>query len=280
MDELRDADVLISTGRLSQEMLDAATSVKWIQCFSAGVDRLPLSSIAERGIVLTNVSGIHAAIMSEHAISLMLDYVRNVPLFLDRQRACKWDSSISTGELWGKTLGIIGTGQIGQELARKAQAFDMRVLGHNRNGGKPAHFDEIYPGEDGLNRLLAESDFVVALIPGTPETEHYLRLSHFRRMKPGSYFINLARGSVVAEEDMIVALQEGSLAGAALDVFAVEPLPESSPLWTMDQVTITPHISGNTPRYVELAGSILFSNLRRYLDGRTLDKVVDPSVGY
>lgn len=140
--------------------------------------------------------------------------------------------------------------------------------------------DEVVTGADGLDRLLAESDFVVVLLPSTPQTQRFLRAEHFARMKRSAIVVNLARGAIIDEQALIDALRNGFIAGAALDVFEVEPLPESSPLWTMPNVLITPHVAGNSPRYLERAAPVLIENARRYLRGEALVNVVDPLRGY
>lgn len=273
-------DILLAIGRVKEEIIQNAPQLKWVQALSAGVDFLPLEEIARRGILLTNARGIHQIQMSEFALLLMLQWARRLPLIYRNQQSKRWDPYIPCGELYEKTLGILGPGSIGEAIARKAKAFGMRTLGYNHSGRETPGFDEICSGAEGLNRVLAESDYLIMLIPSTPETKGFLSLEQFRLMKPSAYFINLARGTVVNEGDLIEALQSGTIAGAALDVFEEEPLSEKSPLWNMDNVTITPHIAGLSPQYMQRASEIVFENIRRFLEGKPLINRVDPAAGY
>lgn len=276
---LPETDILLVNGHVPDELLDQAHRLKWIQSLSAGVDKIPMARLAEKNILLTSMSGIHMIQMSEYAISLMLQWVRRAEGYLTHQRNSRWER-IPTDELYGKTLGILGTGSIGQEIARKAKAFDMQVLGYNRSGGTLDYFDEVLTGDSGLDRILSDSDFIVSVMPDTPQTRHTLKVEQFQKMKRTAYFINIGRGSFIIEDDLITALNSGFLAGAGLDVFEQEPLSAKSPLWTMEQVTLTPHISGNSPHYMERAAVVFFDNLRRYRGGEKLRNLVDLKTGY
>lgn len=278
--DLPGVDILLTTGRVKEEIIQQAPNLKWVQALSAGVDFLPLEEIARRGILLSNARGIHKIQMSEFALLLMLQWARRLPLIYRNQQNKRWDQNIPNGELYGHTLGIIGPGSIGEAIALKAKIFGMRTVGLNQSGRAAPGFDEIYSGSSGLDRILAESDYLIMLMPSTPKTKKFLSLEQFRKMKPSAYFINLARGSVVDENGLIEALQNGILAGAALDVFEEEPLPENSTLWSLDNVTITPHVAGATPHYIERASEIVFENIRRFLAGEPLLNAVDPVAGY
>ncbi|WP_068773697.1 D-2-hydroxyacid dehydrogenase [Paenibacillus sp. FJAT-26967] len=277
---LENTEVLITTGKFDEDWLPLLPKLRWVQTLSAGVDKLPLQEFDERQVTVTNMSGVHAIQMSEYALSVMLGWVRHAKAFYDSQRNKVWNHKLITGELHGQTLGIIGTGSIGTEVARKAKAFDMRILGYSRSGSLKPHFDEIRSGDAGLESLLRESDFVLLLVPGTKETARLLSAEQFAIMKQSAYLINMARGSVVDEADLIQALQNGDIAGAALDVFEQEPLPATSALWEMEQVTMTPHISGDTPQYVERSAEIVYPNLRRFLANEPLLNLVDLRLGY
>jgi phosphoglycerate dehydrogenase-like enzyme len=277
---LPEADVLVTAGRLDSSIPTSTPKLRWVQTLSAGVDKLPLQAFAQRSIVVTNAKGVHTIQMSEFTISLMLQWVRKTNTFLHNQQRKIWNQQIPVGELHGKSIGIIGAGAIGEAVARKCQAFDMKVIGYNRNGAAPAHFDEIYTGEDGLVTLLQKSDFVVLLLPSTSKTRHFIKKEHLQQMKCSAFLINLARGDVIQEAELIDALEQGHFAGAALDVFDQEPLPEASPLWTMDNVIITPHIAGSSEHYVERAAPIFYHNIKQFLEGQPLMNLVNLQEGY
>ncbi|GGI45467.1 hydroxyacid dehydrogenase [Paenibacillus marchantiophytorum] len=278
--EIADADVIVTAGRMNPDMMKLAVKLQWLQTLSAGVDKLPLQELAERHIVLTNARGVHTIQMSEFTLSLMLQWVRKANLFHEQKQNKIWSHHIQVGELHGKTLGIIGAGAIGEAVARKAKAFDMKVIGLNRSGDPQPACDATYSGEDGLTTLLSQSDFVVLLLPSTAKTRGFITKEHLALMKPSAFLINLARGDVIDEEALISALQEGSLAGAALDVFEQEPLPVTSPFWTLENVILTPHIAGASAHYTERASSIFYHNVRAFLDGGEMMNIVNLKEGY
>ncbi|GIP38021.1 hydroxyacid dehydrogenase [Paenibacillus sp. J31TS4] len=277
---LAEADALLVQSRLNAAQLAKAERVRWIHSLSAGVDRMPLAEMAERGIRLSNSSGVHTIQMSEYALAMMLQLVREAPAYLRMQQQKQWKGGPPIGELYGKTVGVLGPGAIGRGIAPRAAAFGMRVIGYSRSGRPVEGFETVYTGSDGLTALLEASDFVINLLPGTAETHHLLKLEQFRQMKTSACFLNLGRGNVVREPDLIRALEEGTIAGAALDVFEEEPLPPESPLWTMEQVILTPHIAGLSPHYAERAAEIYFRNIRSYLNGEKLENEVSYENGY
>lgn len=278
--ELADAEALLIGGRMSAELLEQAPRLRWIQTFSAGVDHLPLEAISRRGIILTDASGIHRIQMAEYAIWQMLNWVRRGPELARLQAQASWNHRLEVGELHGSAVGIVGAGEIGRAVARKARAFDMTVLAYNRSGSPVPEADRLYTGRQGLHELLAASDFVVVALPLTPETNGLIGSEELRRMKPGAFLVNLARGSVVRESDLIAALRDGTIAGAGLDVFEREPLPPESPLWRMPNVVVTPHIAGSTPHYHDRALALFRDNLERLAGGRPLRNVVSFEAGY
>lgn len=277
---LDETEIIVTTGKASKALILAAPKLRWIQSLSAGVDGFPFSLLAERGIALTNARGIHQIQMSEFALALMLQWARRFPEFYRNQANRLWEKKVWVSELAGCTLGILGAGSIGQAIAAKAKAFDMRVIGYNRSGQASPGFDQIHAGRGGLEHVLRESDYLVVLVPHTAETHHMLAEREFRLMKPGAFFINLARGSVVNEKDLIAALKEGVIAGAALDVFETEPLPADSPLWGMENVIITPHVAGLSPQYMQRASAIFYENIRRFRNGEPLMNAIDLAAGY
>ncbi|MFO7152586.1 MAG: D-2-hydroxyacid dehydrogenase [Bacillota bacterium] len=281
---VQDAEIYVDWAmNIERRFIEAAEKLKWIQALSAGVDGLAFDLVRQKGITVTNTSGIHKVPIAEMVFGYMLMFARGLNRFFGQQKNKVWDKSIRTAELFEKTLGVVGTGNIGNEIARLGKAFGMKVLGLNSSGRIPADcpglYDEIY-GINSLFELLSNSDFVVCALPLTPETHHLFKEEQFKAMKPSAYFINIARGAVVDERALERALAEGWIAGAALDVFEREPLPSESPLWEMPNVIVTPHVAGSSNRYMERAMKVVNENLQRYLKGEPLINVVDPVRGY
>lgn len=262
---VQDAEIIIGWRRMFEETaLGPETKLRWVQSWSAGVDALPLDRMAERGIHLTTTSGIHAYPISETILAMMLSYTRNLHIYARSQAAGRWDRTDPLLEMHGKTAGIIGFGAIGEETARLCRAFGMRVLGLRMSGRPSPHADEMYDAS-GLDQLLAESDYVIVTLPLTRETRRMFGREQFAKMKNTAMFINIGRGGLVDEQALIDALRDGEIAGAGLDVFEVEPLPEESPLWKMENVIITPHTAGGSSMYNERALEITLRNLHSYL---------------
>lgn len=260
---------------------DVAPRLRWIQLTSAGADRLLNSGFIEGGVAVTTVSGLHATPIGEFVLSAMLMFAKGAPQTMRAQLKHEW-ARFAPRELRGSTVGIVGFGHIGAEVGRLAQAFGCRVIATKRSaapGETSPGADEILPATD-LHRLLGESDYVVLSMPLTPETRGMIGERELRAMRPGAVLVNIARGAVIVEADLIRALDEGWIAGAALDVFVQEPLPATSALWDKENVIVTPHISGGTQIYNERAVEIFADNLRRYLAGDPLRNVVDPARGY
>jgi phosphoglycerate dehydrogenase-like enzyme len=242
--------------------------LRWMHTFSAGVDAPVFQTIIERGALLTNSSGASAPSIAQYVLAMMLHRTKRVDEWRDQQRRHEW-TLVSSGELTGQTAGIIGVGAIGGEVARLAKAFRMRTIGLRRSAKRTPYIDEqVTPRR--LGYLLKQSDFVVIACPLTRETEGLLGERELRAMKPTATLINVARGRVVDEAALIGALEQRWIAGACLDVFTVEPLPETSPLWDMPNVIVTPHNSGPSPLNMGRAMAIFLDNLDRFANGRKL----------
>jgi phosphoglycerate dehydrogenase-like enzyme len=277
---LKPAEVIIGWPRLPQAALDAAVSLRWLQTASAGIDRADPEVF--KHITMTNASGVAAVAMAEYVIGMILMFAKGFPHLMRRQQAREWDRTFEGREVWGSTCGIVGMGAIGGETARRAKALGMRVLATRRSVSErtPDELaDELLPSSD-LPYLLGESDYVVVAAPLTPETRHLIGADELRQMKRTAVLINVGRGPIIDEEALIAALRDGTIAGAGLDVTYKEPLPEESPLWGMDNVVITPHISADTPIYADRTADIVCDNLRRYLAGEPLRNIVDLVRGY
>jgi D-2-hydroxyacid dehydrogenase (NADP+) len=256
-----------------------ASRLRWIQSTGAGVDRLLFPEVTSSEIILTTSSGIHTGVV-EHVFAVMLAFTRRLHLALRDQLQRKWDRSRTSGdELRGKTLGILGLGTIGAEIAHNAQVFGMRVIGMRRTAG-PVPGVDLVVGSDGLSTVLRESDVVVVALPLTPQTHGLIGEDAFRTMKRSALFINIGRGPIVQEQALVAALRDDRIAGAALDVFEREPLPADSPLYGFENIIITPHVSGTSPAYMDRAVPLFCENLRRYLQGERLQNVVDKELGY
>lgn len=257
-------------------------SLRWVQLTSAGAERVDPALIAEGGLTFTTATGLHAVPIAEFVLAYMLMFAKGWPALWRSQTAGEYDRSVVPGDLAGRTVGIVGMGAIGAALAERARALGCRVLGMRRSfaaRGPHETADEAVPPSE-LGYLLAESDFVVLAAPLTEETRGMIGAEQLRAMGPRAYLVNIARGELVDERALIAALRERAIAGAALDVFEREPLPSSSPLWELDNVILTPHVTGGVEDYAARATDILCGNLARYLAGAPLRNVYDPARGY
>ncbi|MEH7108802.1 D-2-hydroxyacid dehydrogenase [Bacillus sp. JJ1764] len=266
---------------LEEYCLAPDSKLKWLQTWSAGVNSLPLEELEKKEIILTSANGVHAYPISETIFALVLGLTRKIHTYVKNQQAKTWHHAHMKQEIHEKTIGIIGVGTIGKETAKIAKAFGMKVVGV-RHSGQPSEFvDEMYT-TDQLSLLLPKCDYVVVTLPLTKETYHLFGREQFNIMKDSAFFINIGRGEIVVEKELIKALQDGVIAGAGLDVFEKEPLDEDSPLWEMENVIITPHTSGSTEHYNKrVVEDILIPNLKHYLVGEGPKvNVVDYRKGY
>lgn len=282
-EEIGDADALIGTSLLTPELLKGAPNLRWVAATSAGVENLPIEALAERDIVLTNFSGIAAPNIAEHVLAMMLAFARGLRPLFHQQDQHRWPEDGDAPpafELGGQTLGIIGMGEIGHQLARKAHGIGMRVLGIQRHPDhKPAYVARLLKSEE-LPELLAESDHVCLCLPLTSATKYTIDRDELDRMKRTAYLYNIGRGALVNQEALIAVLRGGTLAGAGLDVTTPEPLPPDSPLWEMSNVLVTGHTAAGTPHYWERGMDLLVENVRRFLAGDDLRDTVDIKAGY
>jgi phosphoglycerate dehydrogenase-like enzyme len=274
--------VEIAFGGLRGEQLRAARRLRWYQAEGAGVNGLLSPELRERGVMVTNTSGIHAEAIAEHLFGMLLMAIRCLGEARDQQRLRIWNGfpfpeHVTT--LRGRTLGILGAGAIGGQCAEVGRAFRMRVLGLNRTGRPHPAVERMYrPGE--RLELLAECDVVMNLLPLTRATERFLGAAELAAMRDGSILLNAGRGRTVDTDALLAALPSGRPAAALLDVTDPEPLPPDHPLWTAPGVFITPHYAGNHPGYMDRAAEIFLENLQRFLDGRPLVNLVNLAEGY
>jgi phosphoglycerate dehydrogenase-like enzyme len=273
------ADAIVAW-QIPAEVLARASRLRWIHTTAAGADGLIVPAVRERRVVLTSSVGIHTVGLPEHVMALVLAFARRLHVAIRQQAARRWDRAAVVGdEIQGKTLGILGLGAIGRAVAQRAAAFGMRVIGTRRTPVAVAHVERVL-GPQATDEVLREADYLVIVLPLTPQTEGLIDARALRLMKRSAVLINVGRGKVVREADLIAALQEGTIAGAGLDVFEREPLPADSPLYGMENVIITPHTSGASRTYYDRAIPLFCENLRRFLDGRPMVNVVDPERGY
>lgn len=265
--KLPTADILVTFGEdLDEEDIAAAENLKWIMVFSAGVEKMPHEAIAERGITVSNVRGIHKTPMGESVLGHILALKRSLPEIYENQKSHKWERQYRSTELLGSTALILGPGAIGSEIGRLLQAFGVMTIGCNRSGNQAEHMNEMISfGE--LTAKLPEVDIVISLLPSTPDTKHLLGIEHFQAMKPEAIFMNFGRGDLLKEEVLIEAMQNNMIAYAVLDVFEQEPLPENHPFWSMGNIVVSPHVSSKSGKYVERGMEIFLPNLRKWLAG-------------
>jgi phosphoglycerate dehydrogenase-like enzyme len=267
-----EADVLVISGLWRNELLDRATRLRFIQSIGAGTDQFPRDELAKRTIRLASARGVNARAVAEHAMALMLALARRLPEARDNQAKRLWRGMIGDlaqreDELAGKTLLVVGLGDIGGRLARLAKAFDMRVVGLRRDPTRGHGAADAVHRMDEFARLLPEADYVALTCPLTSETENLVDAAALARMKPSACLINVARGRVVDEVALVEALAARRIAGAGIDVTTEEPLAPSSPLWAMEHVLITPHTAGETRRYEDNVIEVLLDNLDRLWRG-------------
>ncbi|WP_047152386.1 D-2-hydroxyacid dehydrogenase [Aneurinibacillus tyrosinisolvens] len=264
---VRDAEILITYGEdLTPERVMEMTRLHWIQVISAGLDIMPLPALGKAGVIVTNASGIHKIPMAEYTFAVLLQVAREMNTLYENQKNKKWDRTLRVEELYGKTMGIIGVGAIGEEIARRAKVFGMQVLGVSRSGHPKDVCDEMHKQSE-LLKVLPRCDYVVIAVPLTEETRGLLGKKELEAMRQDAVLINIARGEVVDEKRLIERLVNKQLKAAVLDVFSQEPLPETSPIWELDNCIITPHISGRSPLYMERAMEIFHQNLDLYDKG-------------
>lgn len=297
--ELPDADVLMSWS-ITPEQLAAATKLRWIHSPAAAVHRLMIPELIESDVVVTSASGIHGPVVAEHVIALVLALAKRLPSAVRYQLQKKWGQELLWNErprpreIAGATLGLVGLGSIGMEVARLAAGLGMSVIavresGKDQRRGRRGAEDSVgitgdrvsqTYGPDEIDLMLGQADYVVLAAPVTPRTRGLINQERLAAMKRDAYLINVGRGALIDEPALVSALREQRIAGAALDVFEQEPLAEDSPFWEMDNVLITPHSAALTERLWERHFELMSDNLRRFVAGAPLLGMVDKARGY
>ncbi|MBT3602635.1 MAG: D-2-hydroxyacid dehydrogenase [Candidatus Latescibacteria bacterium] len=280
--QIADAEIFYG-GSIDLETLQAAQSLKWMQCGRAGMDNFFYPELRESDFTLTNVRGIYSDVISDHVFSLVLSFARGTHIFARRQHEASWKKDdVPMIFLGNTTMGIVGLGGIGLAVAQRANTFGMRVLAVDpAPKGTPDYVEQIFAPEN-LHQMLAQSDFVAICVPHTDETAHMIGGAAIAAMKQDAILINIGRGKVVDLKALTVALENGKLSGAGLDVFEMEPLPEDHPLWRMENVIVTPHTAWRSSFHYmeERRVQILVENMTRYLNNKPLLNVVDKAKGY
>jgi phosphoglycerate dehydrogenase-like enzyme len=291
--QIVDADAFF--GKITPTLLERAQRLRWIQAPTASLEHYVFDALVDHPCVLSNMRGLFSDVIADHVMGFVLSFARNLHLYRDLQRARRWAplggetgrsdfvagpafvSSIDRRHLHlpDCTLGVVGVGHIGSEICRRAAAFGMKILGVDpRCRTVPGVLADVWPSEK-LHDLLRESDFVVIAAPHTPETYKLFRRDQFEAMKLSAYLINIGRGAIVDLSDLVAALRAKRIAGAALDVFETEPLPADSPLWTMPNVIMTPHIAAASVHIAERHLQTLLENIRRFVAGQEPTTRVD-----
>lgn len=294
LNEIVDADAFF--GKITPEMLSAAKSLKWVQSPTASLEHYLFPELIEHPCQLSNMRGLFSDVIADHVMGYVLCFARNLHVYLRQQMKGRWapvgndnmtEPAFVTGpaavspvdashiHLADATLGVVGAGFIGREICRRAAAFGMKILAVDPICRQvDGVLDEVWLPEE-LPKLLAESDFVVIAAPHTPETFKLFRTEQFEQMKRSAYLINIGRGVIVDLEDITSALENGVIAGAALDVFETEPLPPDHRLWTLKNAILTPHIAAASPRIAERHLETLLANVRCFVQGKPLTTLAD-----
>ena len=296
--DLKEAVEVLYTFNTLPRHREEMPNLRWIQLHSAGVEHVPRWLREESGILITTTSGIHAVPIAEYVFMSILAYFRRLPRMLYYQQRGEWPRGrwalFADGELRGATMGVVGYGSIGREVGRLAKAFGMRLLAMRRHGGRREDRGYVVPGtgdpEGGLPddwytpdqvlEMLPQCDVVVVALPLTEETRGFIGARELAAMKPTAYLVNVGRGPTVDEAALVQALQKGQIGGAGLDVFEEEPLPPDSPLWRLENVILSPHVSAFSTRYDDRATALFAANLERYLAGRPLYNLYQRELGY
>lgn len=277
--DIEDIDVLVCYNPFDRLDVSKLKKLKWIQLSSIGINHAPIDYIKEKGIALTNNKGGYSIPMGEWIILNILEIYKDSKFFYDNQKNKKWKYNSGILELYGKTVGFLGTGTIAAEAAKRLQGFGVNILGLNTSGRDQKYFDECYSITE-IDELLIKSDVVVCTIPYTEKTHHLLDGRKLDLMKKESALINVSRGSIIDEEMLINKIKEGNFRGVALDVFENEPLSENNPLWTLPNIYITPHNSWVSEMRNERRFNLIYENLKNYKNNVKLKNIVDLNKGY
>jgi phosphoglycerate dehydrogenase-like enzyme len=276
-DQLARTEALMA-GAVPPGLLPKMLKLRWAQAMSAGVEGWLALPDLPSGLTLTCARGTHTESMPENIVGALFHVAKPYSTAVENQKSAKWVHTVAQ-PLTGKTLGILGLGAIGQEVARIATALGMRVIGTRRRPTPVANAAEVLPRER-TDEVLAQSDFVLLLLPATPDTDNLIDTKRLAKMKPTAWLLNFGRGHLIKDDDLIAAVKARKIAGAMLDVFRQEPLPAEHPFWTTEGIIVLPHIGGPHPERDRFVARLFVDNLGRFLDGAPLKEVVDRAAGY
>jgi phosphoglycerate dehydrogenase-like enzyme len=268
----------LMTSAVPPGLLSAMPKLRWVQAMTAGVEGWLALPDLPATLTLTCARGTHRESMPENIIGALFYIAKPYAAAVENQKHNRWAPSVAQ-PLTGKTLGILGLGAIGQEVARIAAVLGMRVIGTRRRPEPMNNVAKVLPS-DRTPEVLAESDFLLLLLPATPETGNFMNAERLGKMKPGAWLLNFGRGHLVKDDDLIAAVKTKKIAGAVLDVFRQEPLPADHPFWTTEGIIVLPHIGGPHPQRDRFVARLFADNLGRFLDGKPLREVVDCTAGY
>ena len=279
--ELPNAEVIVTMGEdLTDDHIERSKKCKWIMVTSAGLEKMPFDAINRRGILVTNARGIHKIPMAEFTFGLMLQHAKQLQSVWEQEKKAVWSRRLPTTELHEASILILGAGAIGGEIARLAKAFQMNVSGVNSTGADAEHFDSMYTLET-FREQLSKADYIISVLPSTSRTKRILKVAHFEEMKDTAVFINIGRGDLVEESVLLEVAEKKYIRHMYLDVFDTEPLPEDHPFWKMEGITVTPHLSSITKKYMPRALEIFKKNLSTYSNNReNYINVIDTERGY
>jgi phosphoglycerate dehydrogenase-like enzyme len=259
-------------------LLPAMPKLRWVQAMTAGVEGWVALPDLPENLTLTCARGTHRESMPENIIGALFYVAKPYAAAVENQKHSRWASRVAQ-PLTGKTLGILGLGAIGQDVARIAAVLGMRVIGTRRRPEPMAHVAEVFPAAR-TPEVLAQADFLLLLLPATRETDNFINAERLGMMKPSAWLLNFGRGHLIKDDDLIAAVKAKKIAGAMLDVYRQEPLPAEHPFWQTEGIIVLPHIGGPHPQRDSIVAGLFVDNLRRFLDGKPLKEVVDRKAGY
>lgn len=281
-ENLADCTILVTYGEdLTEEYIAMAPKLQWIFVASAGLEKMPAKAITDRGIYVSNVRGIHKKPMTESILAHILSIKRSLPTIYKMQEQREWGKSkVRLSELNGSTALILGPGAIGQEIGRILQAFEVHTIGCNTSGEMVSYMNQTVRISN-FDGVLKEADIIISVLPSTEKTRGLLTSAHFKLMKDTAIFMNFGRGDLVANDVIVEAIENKEIAYAVLDVFEEEPLPKDHPLWSFENVYVSPHVSSHSSRYLERSLAIFKPNLQAWINGeRSLENEVNLMRGY
>ncbi|WP_312093966.1 D-2-hydroxyacid dehydrogenase [Niallia sp.] len=281
-EDISNCNIVLTLGLTdSLSILQDAPNIQWVQSLSVGLDALLHEEVKNSEIIITNTKGCTSVPIAEHTIAMIAGLARGIPFMIRNQLHNRWAPTPIT-DLAGSTLGIIGYGEIGKQIAKRAKSLDMFVIGCKK---RPSFLSDNAPadlivGLDQIDDVITKSDFLILALPSTPDTYQLINQEKLAKMKENSFLINIGRGNTIVEEELIHLLKEKKIAGAALDVFEVEPLPKEHPLWELENIIISPHNAFFSPNTIDRYMEVFLENIQRFKDGKELINVVDKQLGY